>query len=203
MSDHPRLPGVIADGGTLADTAAAWPIVSTEVVYDSDYLSVTLDTIADAGGAQHQRSVVRPQGAVGVLALDEHDRILLVQQYRHPTGHRLLEIPAGTLDVVGEPAVDAAARELAEEADVLAGQWSTFLTMHATPGYSSERWEVFLATDLSVVPMEQRTVREAEEADMQQWWLPLSEAVAAVFDGRITDSMTVAAILGIQARRSE
>jgi ADP-ribose pyrophosphatase len=202
MSDHPRLPGLLAGDEQLADTAAAWPVISTQVVFDSDYLSVTVDTIADAGGAQHARSVVRPHGAVGVIALDEDDRILLVQQYRHPVGRRLLEIPAGTLDVPGEAAADAAARELAEEADIVADEWSSFLTLHATPGYSSERWEVFLATKLSPVPPEHRTTRVAEEADMQQWWVPFGEAVAAVFDGRITDAMTVAAILGVQARRS-
>lgn len=201
MSAHPRLPGLLADDQHLADLAAAWPVVSTEVAFDSSYLSLTVDTIADDGGAQHRRSVVRPHGAVGVIALDEDDRILLVQQYRHAVAQRLLEIPAGTLDVAGESTMAAAARELAEEADVVAAQWSSFLTMHATPGYSSERWEVFLATELSPVPAEQRTTREAEEADMQQWWMPFEDALAAVFDGRITDAMTVAAILGVQARR--
>lgn len=202
MTAHPRLPGLLADGEPLTDTAASWPVVVTEVAYASSYISLTIEAIQDGGGEHHSRAVVRPHGAVGVVALDEDDRILLVQQYRHPVGQRLLEIPAGTLDIVGEPPMDAAARELAEEADVLAFQWSPFLTLHATPGYSSERWEVFLATDLAPVPTDQRTAREAEEADMQQWWVPFDEALAAVFDGRITDSMTVAAILGVQARRS-
>jgi ADP-ribose pyrophosphatase len=200
MTAHPRLPGLLAGDQTLTDTAAAWPVVSTEVVYDSPYVGVTVDAIRDESGATHSRAVVRPHGAVGVLAIDEDDRILLVQQYRHPVGQRLLEIPAGTLDVVGEPPIDAAARELAEEADVVAQHWEPILTLHATPGYSSERWEVFRATDLSPVPVQDRTEREAEEADMQQWWLPGEEALAAVLDGRITDAMTVAAILWMRAR---
>ncbi|MGB9011905.1 MAG: NUDIX hydrolase [Aeromicrobium sp.] len=202
MTAHPRLPGLLADGEPLTDTAASWPVVSTEVAYDSAYISLTIETIQDGGGEPHHRAVVRPHGAVGVVALDEDDRILLVQQYRHPVGQRMLEIPAGTLDIRGEPSMDAAARELAEEADVLAVDWSPFLTLHGTPGYSWERWEVYIATDLTPVPADQRTAREAEEADMQQWWVPFEEAVEAVFDGRITDSMTVAAILGVQARRS-
>lgn len=211
MSAHPRLPGLLATGGPvsgpplsgppLSDTVASWPVVATEVAYDSDYIRLSVDTIQDSGGERHRRAVVRPHGAVGVVALDEDDRVLLVQQYRHPVARRMLEIPAGTLDVAGELPMAAAVRELAEEADLLAAQWSPFLTMYATPGYSSERWEVFVATDLSPVPVHQRTERMAEEADMQQWWVPFDEALDAVLGGRVTDAMTVAAILGVQARR--
>lgn len=202
MTEHPRLTGRIVQDEVLTDEAAAWPVASTEVVYDSAYLSVTVDTVADPAGAEHLRAVVRPHGAVGVVALDEHDRVLLIQQYRHPVGRRLLEIPAGTLDVLGEPPLDAAARELAEEADVTAATWSHELTLYASPGYSSERWDVYLATDLAAVPPGERTERQAEEADMTHWWMPFDEAVAAVLDGRITDSMAVAGILGVQARRT-
>ncbi|MGJ9420955.1 NUDIX domain-containing protein [Aeromicrobium sp. CF3.5] len=202
MTEHPRLPGRIVETEILTDEAAAWPVASTEVVYDSDYLSVTVDTVADPGGAEHLRAVVRPHGAVGVVALDEDDRLLLIAQYRHPVGRRLLEIPAGTLDVVGEPPLVAAARELAEEADVTAATWSHELTLFASPGYSSEQWDLYVATDLSPVPLDDRTERHAEEADMAHWWMPFADAVAAVLDGRITDSMAVAAILGVHARRT-
>ena len=63
-----------------------------------------------------------PNDAIGILAIDDEDRLLLVEQYRHPVRRRLLEIPAGTLDVPGESALDASIRELAEEADLVAGQ---------------------------------------------------------------------------------
>lgn len=202
MSAHPRMTGRIVDGEILTDEAAAWPVVSTEVVYDSAFLSVSVDTVGDPAGAEYLRAVVRPHGAVGVVAIDEEDRLLLIQQYRHPVGRRLLQIPAGTLDVMGEPPLDAAARELAEEADVTAATWSHQLTLYASPGYSSEQWDVYLATDLASVPSGERTERLAEEADMTHWWMPFDQAVAAVLDGRITDSMAVAAILGVHARRT-
>jgi ADP-ribose pyrophosphatase len=114
----------------------------------------------------------------------------------------MLEIPAGTLDVEGEDALGAAARELAEEADLAADHWERELGLFATPGYSSEAWTVFRASGLRPVPHDDRTERVAEEADMQQWWLPFDAAVDAVLDGRITDGMTVAALLAEQARRS-
>jgi ADP-ribose pyrophosphatase len=199
---HPRLPGQLADGNSLGDSDQSWPVSSSEVKYESPYVSLRVDTIVDPAGGEHPRAVVQPNGAIGVLAIDEHDRILLVEQYRHPVGRRLFELPAGTLDVAGESSLDAAARELAEEADVVAGQWESILHLLATPGYSTEAWEVFRATDLTAVPHADRTQREAEEADMAQWWLPFDDAVDAVLSGRITDSLTVAGILAAQVLRT-
>lgn len=201
MTDHPRLPGRLAEPD-LTDMAQSWPVSSTESVYSSPYVSLDVDTIVDPSGQEHRRAVVRPHGAIGIVVIDEDDRILLLEQYRHPVAHRLLEIPAGTLDVPGESRVDAAARELAEEADLVAGRWTSLLHLYASPGYSSEAWEVFLATELSAVPADRRTVREAEEADMSQWWMPFDEAVEAALDGRIRDAMAVAAILAAQVQRS-
>jgi 8-oxo-dGTP pyrophosphatase MutT (NUDIX family) len=201
MTAHPALPGQVADQ-LIADSDESWPVVASEPAYESPYVSVTVDTIVDRSGAEHSRAVVRPNGAIGVLAFDDDDRLLLVEQYRHPVGRRLLEIPAGTLDVPDEAARDAAARELAEEADLRASDWESVLHLLATPGYSTEGWEVFRATGLSPVPEAERTTREAEEADMTQWWLPFDQAVDAVLAGRITDSMTVASILAVHALRS-
>jgi 8-oxo-dGTP pyrophosphatase MutT (NUDIX family) len=201
MSPHPTLPGRLASGAELTDSARSWPVARTEAVHDSAYLSLTIETIVDPDGGEHPRAVVRPHGAVGVVALDDDDRVLLVEQYRHPVQRRLLEIPAGTLDVEGEAPADAAARELAEEADVVAAHWEPLIAPLATPGYSSEAWQIFSATGLTPVPDDDRTTREAEEADMTAWWVPFDEAVDAVLDGRISDAMTVAAILATRVQR--
>lgn len=201
MTAHPALPGRLADR-SIGDSQEAWPVARSETKHENAYLTLRVDTIVDAQGGEHPRSVVQPRGAIGVVAVDDSDRILLVEQYRHPVGRRLLEIPAGTLDVAGESSRDAAARELAEEADLRAGEWESILHLLATPGYSTERWEIFVATGLSPVPEGERTVREAEEAEMVQWWLPFDQAVDAILTGRIADSMTVASILAVQARRS-
>lgn len=199
---HPDLPGHLADSAALTDIPLAWPVSSTSRGFSTKYLTVDIDTIIDPDEGEHSRVVVQPHGAVGIIAFDDHDRILLVEQYRHPVRHRVLEIPAGTLDVAGEDPLDAAVRELAEEADLAADDWTRELKLFATPGYSSERWTVFRASSLRAVPHEDRTNRVAEEADMHQWWLPFDAAVDAVLDGRITDGMTVAAVLAEQVRRS-
>jgi ADP-ribose pyrophosphatase len=202
MTDHPHLPGQLA-GSVLSDADASWPVSSSESKYESPYVSLDVDTIVDPDGEEHARAVVSPNDAIGILALDDEDRLLLVEQYRHPVRRRLLEIPAGTLDVPGESPLDASIRELAEEADLIAGHWESQLKLVATPGYSTESWQVFLATDLSPVPEADRIARLAEEADMVQWWLPFDEAVSAVLAGRISDSLTVAAILAAQVLRSK
>lgn len=199
---HPDLPGQLADSATIADSAVSWPVKSAVEGFSSAYLTVDVDTIVGPDGGEHARVVVQPHGAVGILAVDPDDRVLIVEQYRHPVRHRVLEIPAGTLDVVGEDPLEAAVRELAEEADLVADEWSQMLELCATPGYSSEVWTVFRASGLGPVPHEDRTDRQAEEADMSQWWLPFDDAVAAVLDGRISDGMTVAALLAEQVRRS-
>ena len=201
LAPHPSLPGFLVTDGGFGDVEHSWPVTHSESLFNSPYLSLSIDTIADPQGEDHARMVVRPNGAVGVIALDDDDRILLVEQYRHPVRRRLLEIPAGTLDVAGESSRGAAARELSEEADLCAASWALILNLYATPGYSTEGWEVFLASGLRPTPVEERTTRVAEEADMRQLWVPFSDALDAVFDARITDSMTVAAILATAVLR--
>ncbi|KQX76326.1 NUDIX domain-containing protein [Aeromicrobium sp. Root472D3] len=200
MTEHPGLPGLLA-ATAIGDTDESWPVASSVALFESPYVSLTLDTIVDPSGDEHARAVVRPNGAVAVVAIDDADRLLLVEQYRHPTGRRLLELPAGTLDVDGEAPQDAAARELAEEADVVAATWAPLLHLQMTPGYSTERIQVYVASDLTPVADADRTEREAEEAHMAQWWLPFDDAVAGVLEGRITDAKTVASILAVRAQR--
>ena len=203
MSDHhPRLPGRIAPAN-YADSPQAWVVASTTQRYSSPYLSVRTDVIVDPTGEHHERVVVQPRGAVAILALDEESRVLLVEQYRHPVGARLLELPAGTLDVEGEPALAAAQRELIEEGDVSAATWEEILELWSTPGYSAERWLLYRATDLSPVPHEARTERHAEEADLEQWWMPLDDAVDAIFEGRISNALAIAGIMSEVVRRSQ
>lgn len=201
MSDHPTLPGRLAPPD-LSDSSHAWPVANTTQRYSSPFLSVRTDAIVDPTGEAHDRVVVQPRGAVGIFAIDDEGRVLLVEQYRHPVGARLLELPAGTLDVAGEDAQDAAARELMEEADVAADTWEHLLSIVSTPGYSTEHWTVFRATGLRAVPAAERAERHAEEAEIVQWWMSLDDAVAAVFAGRITDAMTIAGVLAEKVRRS-
>lgn len=135
-------------------------------------------------------------GAVAVVPYDEgRDAVALVNQYRHPVQRRMWELPAGLLDVNGEPPHETAARELAEEADLRAGRYDVLLDLVVSPGCSDEVIRVFLARDLVPVPPPERHVREAEEASMTVEWIPLDEAIGMVLAGTIENATCVAGLL--------
>ena len=198
---HPRLPGqLFGVGEPIADEAQTWPVRSSREEYRHPFLSLSLDTVEAPDGETFERVYVRHKGAVGVVALDEQDRVLLLEQYRHPARAQLVELPAGVLDQDGEDPLDAAIRELAEEADLAADEWTPLLRMLSSPGFSDEHWYVYLARGLSPVPSADRHVRVHEEAHMTRAWAPLGAAVDAALAGEITDAMAVAGVLAASAR---
>ncbi|MGH1563331.1 NUDIX domain-containing protein [Mumia sp. DW29H23] len=198
---HPTLPGLLLGAGErLGDRSESWTVRASETPYASSFVDVVLDEVATPQDGTIHRTTVRHADAVGVVVLDEQERVLLLEQYRHPVRQRLVELPAGLLDVEGEPAQDAAARELAEETDLVAAQWSHLVSLRSSPGFTDERVEVYLAQGLEPVADDARTERLDEEADMTAVWVPLADAVAAVLDGRITNSLAVAGLLACQVR---
>lgn len=199
MTEHPDLPGTLTN--EVADSPAAWSVNNVDTVYSSSYLRVYSETIVGPDSVEHERVVVRPNGAVAVLAIDAEDRALVLEQYRHPVGARMIELPAGTLDVAGEEPVEAAKRELGEEADLQAEVWEEQLKTASTPGYSSEYRTVFVARQLSPLPVDQRTPREAEEAEIRSWWVPFDRLVELVLNGQVKDSLTATAVLAEAVRR--
>jgi 8-oxo-dGTP pyrophosphatase MutT (NUDIX family) len=115
----------------------------------------------------------------------------------------LWEIPAGLLDIEGEDFVVGAARELAEEADLVAGTWNVLVDFFNSPGSSSEAIRIYLARDLSDVPDHELHVRTDEEAEIELHWTPLDEAVAAVLAGRLHNPSAVVGILAAAAARAD
>lgn len=158
--------------------------------------------VVDLGAAgEVTRDFIDHPGAVAVVALDEDEQIVLVYQYRHPIGTLEWEIPAGLRDVSGEPPVETAARELAEEADLHAGTWHQLLDVATTPGSSSERITIFLARDLEPVAVHERHTRHGEELEMPVARVPLEEVRTAVLEGRIGNATLAVAVLAACAAR--
>ena len=147
------------------------------------------------------REVLVHTGAVGVIALDESDRVLLLRQYRHPVRHYLWEPPAGLLDVDGEDPLDAARRELAEEADLRADEWHVLVDFFNTPGGSTEAFRCYLARGLHEVPEHERHERHGEERGMTTAWVALDEARDLVLGGRLHNPTAVTGILAAWAAR--
>jgi 8-oxo-dGTP pyrophosphatase MutT (NUDIX family) len=167
-------------------------VESSDVVFEGRVISVRKDVVTMPGQTTSQRDVVVHPGAVGVVALDDQGRVLLVNQYRHPVGRRLDELPAGLLDVAGEPALTAAQRELAEEAGLAADTWHVLVDTLTSPGMTDEAIRIFLARDVRPV---ERDVQQHEELEMTSAWVALDEAVQRALAGDLENAMCVLGVL--------
>ncbi|MDO4919879.1 NUDIX hydrolase [Kocuria sp.] len=188
----------------LQDRPDPHEVTDAETVYHGAIWDVARETFRMADQDEPLvRDYITHPGAVAVLALDEHDRVLLINQYRHPVRMRMWEIPAGLLDVSGEPALDAARRELGEEADLTAEQWDTLVDFENSPGSSAEANRIFLARGLGEVPEAERFTREGEEAEIVAGFADLDAALAAVLSGRLTSPAAALGILAAHAARAQ
>lgn len=166
--------------------------VASETLYVGKIFALRADEVRMPGGHTARREVVEHYGAVAVLAMDDDRNIAMVYQYRHPLGRRLWELPAGLLDLGGEPPHVTAARELKEEAGLSATDWRVLVDLDSAPGFSDESVRVYLATGLTDVG---RPDARDEEADLTLRWYSLDEAVRLVFAGEIVNSIAVSGIL--------
>jgi ADP-ribose pyrophosphatase len=179
----------------LRDEPASWPVSGSTDLYRGDWvLAVRADelTAPDRPEQTFRRFVVELPGAVMILAVDDDERVVLLRQYRHPVQSRLVEIPAGLLDVPGEDPVLAAS------------SWRHLVTVLPSPGISEERHAIYLARGLSEVGHGDFEA-EHEEAEMSVERVPMSELLDAVLDGRVRDAPLVTAVLAydVLARRGE
>jgi ADP-ribose pyrophosphatase len=156
-------------------------------------ISLHRDKVRMSDGSVATREVVDHPGAVGVVALDDDGRVVLVNQYRHPVGRRLDELPAGLLDVDGEPPLHTAKRELAEEAALEADDWRVLVDLNPTPGMSDEAIRIYLARGLHDADGD--FTAEHEEIDLTVRRMPLREAVERCLNGEISNAAAVAGIL--------
>ncbi|WP_149085728.1 MULTISPECIES: NUDIX domain-containing protein [Microbacterium] len=182
---------------SLRDEPFEPEVVSSDLVYEGYVWDVRSDRVRYGDGEIVRQYVAHP-GAVAVLALDDEGRVLLIQQYRHPIRHRDWELPAGLLDIEGEEPMAAARRELAEEADLVAAHWEPLVSSWTTPGGNDELIRVFLATGLSAA--ETAHDREDEEADIRLAWVPLTEAVDGVMEGRLRNGILSIGVLAAAQR---
>lgn len=188
---HPTPAGI--DGEPFA-------VVGSRTVFAGKIATVRIDRVVMPAGAVVDREVVGHDKAVAVVALDDEDRVVLIEQYRHPLRRRLWELPAGLMDIATEPALTAVQRELIEETGLTADRWDLLVDLAPSPGYTDEAIRVFLARDL--VQTTRPHPGDDEESELRIVRVPLADAVAAVLDHRIVNAAAVAGLLAAAAVRS-
>lgn len=188
----------------LADRKVEREVVERRHIWQGRIISVEDDLVRLAdGGEPISRQYTDHPGGVAVVALRGEpgaEEILLERQYRYPVGAELWEIPAGLLDIDGEDPDAAAARELAEEADLVAERWDVLVDFFTSPGGSVESLRIYLARGIS--DADEVFERVDEEADMVCAWIPLDEAVGHVLAGRIHNPSATLGILAANAARA-
>jgi len=190
-----------------APSAAADPleerIVGSRLIHRGRYIEFRVETIERADGSRSTRDIVGHPGAVAILALDDHDRLLFVRQWRVPANRALLEIPAGTLDVhdgiVEDPDI-ASRRELEEETGQRASTWRKLSTFWTAPGFASELMHLYLATGLTAALGDDRLQPDADE-HLELRRVPLDEALRMVEDGSIADAKSILGVLWLDRLR--
>jgi len=186
--------------GPLADVVAPRPVLARHERFEGRVWDLVSDEV-DLGHARVTRDFVQHTGAVVIVALNENAEIYLLRQYRHPVGVECWEPPAGLLDIFDEPPVEAAKRELYEEADLTAARWHVLVDFFPSGGGSSEAVRVFLARELAAVPEAERHVRTDEERDMVGAWVPLDEILTAIAAGRLHASSLVVGAMAVDLAR--
>jgi ADP-ribose pyrophosphatase len=171
----------------------AYDVVGSETKFQGQVIAVRVDDVRMSDGSVAKREIVSHPGAVGVVALDDEGKIVLVNQYRPAVQARMDELPAGLLDVDGESALDAAKRELAEEAGLAADEWNVLVDLCTSPGMSDEAVRIFLARGLHAAPSDFEA--EHEELTLTATREPLAEAVRRALSGGMTNAAAVAGVL--------
>lgn len=170
-----------------------WKILSSNDVYDNPWICVTEHKVINPSGGEGIYGQVHFKNlAIGVIVLDDHDNTWLVGQYRFPLNEYSWEIPEGGGPFNADP-LESAKRELSEETGMQAESWTEIQRMHLSNSVSDELGIIYLARNLTY------GTAEPEETELLQVWkLPFEQVYQMVEDGRITDSLSVAAILKLK-----
>ena len=164
--------------------------IGRELIHKGAIIDYYQDTIKIPNGNIAKWDYIKHKGAAAVVAVKGDGKLLMVRQYRNALDRETLEIPAGGLNSVDEPTDIAAARELEEEAGYTAGKLELLISIRTTVAFCDEKIDVYLATDLK---RSKQHLDEDEFLDVETY--SIEELVQMVYDCKIQDSKTVAALL--------
>jgi len=175
----------------------SWKKLSSKTIYENDWMQVCEDHVINPGGGENLYGHVRFKNlAVAIIALDDAANTWLVGQNRYTLGEYSWELPMGGAPL-NEPPLVAAQRELAEETGIRATNWEELMRLRPSNSITDELGIAYVATGLSIG---ETNFEESEDLTVRK--LPLSDAVQMVFDGEITDAISVAALLRVGALKT-
>ena len=189
-SIKPKKSSSKTSSATKAKRAGNAKLISSKLVFKGKVFNVFRDILEEPDGHRHIKDVIRHNGSVVMLAVDERKNpadpdVILERQYRHAAGQFLIELPAGSRDP-GEAPLAAAKRELIEETGYRAKKWTMLLRYFASPGFLGEWMQIYLARDIR----EGKAQPELDE-QIEIIRMPLSEAMKMVAEGKIHDGKTL------------
>ena len=169
-------------------------VLSSEVVYQGPLFRVLHDKLIEPGGRENERDVIRHNGSVVILAIDnskskKNPWIVMERQFRHAANQFLWELPAGKIDA-GEEPLAGAKRELAEETGYRAKKWRPLVEYYASPGFLGEAMKVFVAEGL-----EAGDARPEDDEDIELRLVKLSDVLKMIEKGAIQDGKTLTSVL--------
>ena len=199
LDSHPAAPASVGGHppGPGRDEHLAEHLISSETLFDGDFLQARRDQVRLPDGSVGIREYVVHPGAVVVVALTDDDAVVVVRQYRYPVAQVMLEFPAGKLDA-GESPLACGQRELQEETGLRASEWAYAGALHLAIGYSTEIIHIYFARGLT---QGLQNLDEGEILDVHT--LRVSEVMAACRNGGITDAKTLTCALWLQNVQSE
>ncbi|HEU5341221.1 NUDIX hydrolase [Edaphobacter sp.] len=180
--------------------AARVKLISSKVAYKGKVFSVYTDKVQEPGGFVNTRDVIRHNGSIVILAVDESKdasdpEIILERQYRHAAGQILLELPAGRIEP-GEAPLAAAKREMIEETGYRARRWTHLTKYYASPGFLGESMNIYLARDIRQGAADPEADEQIEVVRMR-----LSEVLAMIAADKVHDGKTLIGVLFYDAAR--
>ena len=170
--------------------AAEPKLISSKLSFRGRVFNVFTDTLQEPGGHRHIKDVVRHNGSVVMMAVDERRNpadpdVILERQYRHAAGQFLIELPAGSRNP-GEAPLAAARRELMEETGFRARRWTMLIRYFASPGFLGEWMQIYLARDIR-----EGTATPELDEQIEVLRMPLSQAMKMIAEGKIHDGKTL------------
>ena len=170
--------------------------LDSSLIYDGNLIHLYKDNVELPNGKKIVREYIKHVQAVAVVAMDEEGRIVIEHQFRYPFRSETLEIPAGKLNFEGEDLLDAVRRELHEETGITASEITYLCPFWPVCAYSTENIHLFFARGLSFG--NQRELDEDENINVEM--IPIRDVVQMIYDGKIPDAKTQAAVLQVWTR---